>query len=37
MATTPITTRLDNGYQYMGDDDVNIFTLDGYYTYEGRT
>ena len=25
---------VDNGYQYMGDDDVNIFTVDGYYDYE---
>jgi hypothetical protein len=25
---------VDNGYQYMGDDDVNIFTVDGYYVYE---
>jgi len=24
----------DNGYQYLGDDDVNIFTVDGYFVYE---
>jgi hypothetical protein len=24
----------DNGYQWMGDDDVNIFTVDGYYVNE---
>jgi hypothetical protein len=27
---------VDNGYQYMGDDDVNIITIDGYYTYEDQ-
>jgi hypothetical protein len=25
---------VDNGYQYMGDDDVNIFTLDGWIDWE---
>jgi hypothetical protein len=25
---------IHNGYQWMGDDDVNLFTLDGYYYYE---
>ena len=28
--------QVDNGYQYMGDDDVNIFTIDGFYTYESQ-
>jgi len=27
---------IDNGYQWMGDNDVNIFTIDGYYDYEAQ-